>query len=128
MKKLLRKHQSRKDNIHEEIYTISLLCSYQKVLPFCNFSRRYCWSNQFQFKIHILTDLPQWRCQKIVWGSKIGPLTDWIRYLLGGPILSPLEYLLQLYYSNIKIYQKYINIPQTITELVIRTSNKGGPW
>ena len=53
-------------------------------------------------------------------GSKTGPSTDWIRCLLGGPLLSPPKHLLQLPCSNIETHQ-------TNTELAIRASNQGGP-
>ena len=53
-------------------------------------------------------------------GSKTGPSTDWIRCLLGGPLLSPPKHLLQLCCS-------FLETHQTNTELAIRASNKGGP-
>ena len=49
-------------------------------------------------------------------GSKTGPSTDWIRCLLGGPVLSPPKHLLQLRCSNIETHQ-------TNTKLAIRASN-----
>ena len=109
-------------------------------------TRSCCWSNQLQLEINASIDLPQWRGQNwtlqgapllistgstfrplfkyvsFVRGSKTRPSTDWIRCLLGGPVLSPPKHLLQLRCSMF-----HVETHETNTELAIRASNKGGP-
>ena len=92
--------------------------------PVQNCSRSCYWWNQLQLGINVLIDLSQWRGQNwtlqggsflisrgplsepflkyisFARGSKTGPSTNWIRCLLGGRVLSPPKYLLQLHETH----------------------------